>query len=47
MKALAIPAALLLVACPGPEAKNPERLWLVLDGSEVMVRLDEIEPGHI
>jgi hypothetical protein len=42
-----LPFALLLAACPGPDPKNPPRLWLVLDGSEVMVRLDEVEPPHI
>jgi hypothetical protein len=44
---LALLSTVVLAACPGPDAKNPPRLWLVLNGSEVMVRLGDQEPPHI
>lgn len=33
----------VLAGCPDP-ARNPERLWLALDGSETRVRLVGEEP---
>ena len=47
MKKLALPALLALAGCPTPDPHNPERLYLNLDGSEVMVKLTEVEPGHV
>jgi hypothetical protein len=44
-------AALALSGCPGDDGPpmrthdNPQVLWLALDGSEVEVRLSEIEPA--
>ena len=41
---LLVPAAvLLLAACPGPDS-NPSRLWLALNGSEVVIQLVGTEP---
>jgi hypothetical protein len=42
---LLAPLALLLTACPDePGNQNPPKLWLVLDGSELEVRLSPQEP---
>jgi hypothetical protein len=40
--------ALLSAACSdagNPTTKNPTRLWLALDGSEVQVKLVSVEPA--
>ena len=36
--------AVLAAGCPSDEPKNPEVLWLALDGSETEVRLIPVEP---
>ena len=38
--------ALAAAACAddAPPARNPGKLWLALDGSEIQVRLIDIEP---
>jgi hypothetical protein len=42
---LLAPLAILLAGCPDePSSDNPPKLWLVLDGSELEVRLSPAEP---
>jgi hypothetical protein len=43
---LAPVAVVLLAGCPS-DNKNPSRLWLALNGSEVNIKLDDREPPYI